>query len=53
MNYQDLYDGVRSVMKIRQDNDVTNGKSATYVKNKTEMLWLIEPDIIWDKNQLG
>ena len=39
------------MMKTRQDNDVTDGISAFYVENDTELSWLIRSGMICDKNQ--
>ena len=38
------------VMKTRQDNDMIDHASVFYVKNDIELLWLIEPGIVCDKN---
>ena len=40
-------------MKIRQDNDVIDHIGAVYVKNETELSWLIESGAVCDKNQIG
>ena len=38
------------MMKTRQDNDMTNSIGVVYLKNKTELSWLIRPGIVCDKN---
>lgn len=38
----DRYDKVRSIIKIRQDNDLTNRISVVYVEIENELLWPIE-----------
>ena len=38
LNFWDLFDRVRSVMKTRQDNDMTNRTGAFYTKNDIELL---------------
>ena len=40
------------MMKIRQDNDMTNGTGAVYVENEIELLWLIRLGTIYDKTRL-
>ena len=40
-------------MKTKQDNDMTDYTSAIYAKNKTELLCLIKPGVIYDENQIG
>ena len=39
-------------MKTRQDNDVNDHTSVTYVENKIEFSWLIRPGAINDENQI-
>ena len=41
------------MMKIRQDNDVTDPTGAVYVENNTELSWLIGLGANYDKNQIG
>ena len=38
------------MMKIRQDNDMINRTSVVYVKNETELSWLIGSGVVCDKN---
>ena len=37
LNYRDLSDSVRSVMKTKHDNDLTDCTSAFYFENDTEL----------------
>ena len=53
LNYWDLSDQVLSMMKTRQDNDMTNHIDTVYAKNDIELLWPIEPIVDCDKNQIG
>lgn len=41
---------IMSVMKIRQDNDMTDRIGAFYIKNDTKLLWLIELGAVYGKN---
>ena len=52
MNYRDLPDQVRSVMKTIKDNDVIDHVDAVWAKNKTELSWLFEPSTIVTKIRL-
>ena len=38
LNYRDLFEQVQFMMKIRQDNDMTDGTGAVYVENEIELL---------------
>ena len=38
MNYQDRLDNMRSMMKRRHDNDVTDCTGPLYFENKTTLL---------------
>ena len=51
LNFWDLFDRVRSVMKTRQDNDMTNRTGALYTKNDIELLWPIGLGVIYDKSK--
>ena len=51
LNFWDLFDRVHSVMKTRQDNDMTNRTGAFYTKNDIELLWPIRLGVIYDKNK--
>ena len=44
---------VRSVIKTRQDNDMTNCTRIVYAKNESELSWLIRLGAICNKNQIG
>ena len=46
-------DRVQSLMKTRQDNDVTDYKEAVYAKNETKLSWSIRLSVDYDKNQRG
>ena len=50
-NYRDLSNRVQSVMKTRQDNNMTNCTSVIYVEDETKLLCLIGLGVIYDKNQ--
>lgn len=38
LNYWDLFNRVRSMMKAKQDNDMTDGIDAIYDKNEPQLL---------------
>ena len=46
LNYQDLSDCVRSVMKTRQDNNMTDCISVVYTIIENELLGLIESGVV-------
>ena len=50
MSYHDRFDRESSVMKTRQNNDVTKRTSAIYVKNDIKLSWLIKSGAIYDVN---
>ena len=50
LNCQDLSNQVRSMMKTRHDNNVTNHIGAVNTENETELSWLIRSGAIYDKN---
>ena len=52
LSYQDRSNQLQSVIKTRQDNDVTDRKDMVYVENKTKLLCLIEPGVVCDENQI-
>ena len=43
-------DRVRSTMKTKQENNVTNHKGAIYIEIDTKLLWPIRPDANCDEN---
>lgn len=47
----DQFDRVWSMMKTRQDIDMTNCISAVYTEIKTELLWLIQQDAIYNESR--
>ena len=44
---------MRFIMKMKQDNDVTNHTGVVYTKNKFKLLWFIELGVLYDENQTG
>ena len=50
MNYRDLLDKVRSMMKTRQDNDVTNRTCMVYTEHEIKLSWLIRSGVIYGEN---
>lgn len=53
-NYQDRSDSGQSMMKMRQDNDVTNHTSPLYTKkNEIEMSCPIQQGMVYDEHQTG
>lgn len=50
LNCQDLSDQVWSVMKTRQDIDVTDHIDVVYIKNEIELSWLIQQGAVYDEN---
>ena len=44
---------VQSMMKTREDNDMTDHTSAIYVENEIELLWPIKLGMACDENQIG
>ena len=38
------------MMKIRQNNDVTDCIGAVHAKNDTKLLWLIGLGVVYDEN---
>lgn len=51
LNYQDLSDRGWFVMKIKQDNEMTDRIDATYVKNEIELSWPIGSGVVYDETQ--
>ena len=43
---------MKSVTKTKQDKDATDGISAIYAENNTELSWSIELGVDCDKNQI-
>ena len=41
------------MMKIKQENNVTNGTSAVYIENETEFSWSIGSGVVCEENQIG
>ena len=39
------------MMKMRQDNDVTDLVGPLYVENETELSWLIQHDMVYGGDQ--
>ena len=50
MNYYDRSDWVEFVMKIKEDNDVTNCTCVVYIENDTKLSWLIGSGVVCDEN---
>lgn len=50
LSYGDLLDRVRSVTKIRQNNDMIDHIGAVHSQNDTELSSQIKPGIVCDKN---
>ena len=44
---------VRSMIKMRQDNDMTRSYRSTLRGNKIELLWSIWYGTVYDKDQIG
>ena len=44
-----LFDWVQSVIKTRQDNDVTDRTGSFFIENDIELLWPIKLIAIYDK----
>ena len=42
-----------SIMKTRQDNNMTDCTRTVYIENEIELSWLIESGFECDKNQIG
>lgn len=51
LNFHNRSNWVQSVIKTRQDNDVTDRIGVHYVENKTELSWTIRWGVVCDKNQ--
>ena len=49
----DQLDQVQSVMKAKQDNDVTDRIGAIQVENETKLPWLIKLGELCDENYIG
>lgn len=52
LNHRDLFDWLRSVMKTKQNNDVTHCTDAIYVENETKLLWAIGLGAFCEDNQI-
>ena len=39
--------------KTRQDNNVTDHIGLLYIKNETQLLWLIRQVIVYDEDEIG
>ena len=50
LNYHDKSDRVRSVMKIRDNNNVTDRIGTVYAENENELSWPIRQGVVYDKN---
>lgn len=53
MNYHDRFDQVQSIMKTREDNNMTNRTSEVYVENDIELSCPIRIGVDSDENQIG
>lgn len=53
IEFHDRLDWVRSVIKIGQDNDITDHTSVVYAKNNIELSWPIWLSVNSDENQIG
>ena len=47
-NDRDWLEQVLFMMKTRLDNDVTRSTNVVYIKNETELSWLIKPSVVYD-----
>ena len=52
LNYRDLLDRLQSMINTRHDNNMTNHIGVIYVRNDTELSWLIGSGVDCDKNQI-
>ena len=50
-NGQVRSDNVRSMTKMRQNNDVNNSTGPLYAENENELSWLIRQGTVYDKDQ--
>lgn len=50
MTCHDQLDRVESIMKTREDNNITDRTSVVYIKNDTELLWPIRPGVDCNEN---
>ena len=39
------------MMKMRQDNNMTDHEGPLYTENETELLWLIQQEMVYDEDQ--
>lgn len=53
MNYHDRFDQVQSIMKTREDNNMTNRTGEVYVENDIKLLCPIRTGADNDENQIG
>ena len=53
LNYQHWSDSVWSMMKMRQDKDVTGCTSPLYAKNKIELSCSILQGAVYEDDQIG
>ena len=53
LGYCDRLDRVRSIMKTRQDNDMTDHIDLVYTEIETKLSRPIWPRVIYDKNKAG
>ena len=53
MNYHDRFDQVQSIMKTREDNNMTNRTGEVYVENDIELLCPIRTGADSDEKQIG
>lgn len=52
MNFRVQLDRAPTMMKTRQENDMTKHTSAVYAKNETKLLCLIKSSMVCDENQI-
>ena len=52
-NYYNQFNGIQSIMKTGQDNNVTNHTWAVYADSVTELSWLIKADAVNHENDTG
>ena len=51
LSFHERSNQVRSVIKTRQDNNVTHSRSLVYVENNTELSWLIRLSVVYDETR--
>ena len=48
LSYHDRLNWVWSITKTRQDNDMINSTSATYIGNEAKLSWSIRLSVVYD-----